>query len=335
MILASVGLDNCTCCLYFLRCTFVCNMRSRLSIINNARVAYMTDTKEIDKKSSQNTSEHQSFEKLLPEKSADTSARNVENSDAILLNNYSDTGRVEGEIDLNMKVSDDIEILVDTSNKENADISNLQRGTSGGTSDTVKVINLLSSKVEGLIDMFEHKLAYDITKQQQIDGLHSELQKYKSDLISKTSWPIINGLIQMYAFNNKRIIKMDDKKDNYFKRENFKKEITSFQEDIEILLEQNGVLAFRDSEVTGEFLPQKQRALETTKTSDKLLQGKIAKLIRPGFEQGKKIIQKEFVNVYVYDGTMTKPEKQSVDDITGESSNLSNDNPEISDVGNI
>lgn len=47
-------------------------------------------------------------------------------------------------------------------------------------------------------DDFEHKIAYDLTKQRQIDSLHSELQQYKTNLIAKTNRPLINGMILLH-----------------------------------------------------------------------------------------------------------------------------------------
>lgn len=166
---------------------------------------------------------------------------------------------------------------------------------------------LLKSGFDKILHSFEQKLAYDITKQQQIDLLHSELQKYRTDLIAKTNRPIINGLIRLHDDIGRLVEKLKSCPPEQLNHNRFFKVIDGIQEDIEILLDQNGIITFRES--FEEFSPRRQQAIKSIPINEKDLNGVVAARIRPGFEIGNEIIKKERVTVYVFNKSAGKEDR--------------------------
>ncbi|MBW2737705.1 MAG: nucleotide exchange factor GrpE [Deltaproteobacteria bacterium] len=166
---------------------------------------------------------------------------------------------------------------------------------------------LLKSGFDKILHSFEQKLAYDITKQQQIDSLHSELQKYRTDLIAKTNRPIINGLIRLHDDIGRLVEKLKSCPPEQLNHNRFFKVIDGIQEDIEILLDQNGIITFRES--FEEFSPRRQQAIKSIPINEEDLNGVVAARIRPGFEIGNEIIKKERVTVYVFNKSAGKEDR--------------------------
>ena len=158
---------------------------------------------------------------------------------------------------------------------------------------------ILEAGISKVLNAFEQKMAFDATKQQQIDRLHTELQEYRTDLIAKTNRPLVNGLIRLHDDIGRLIEGLKSKPTEQLEPDMFFKAIDGIQDDIEILLDQNGIAAFIEPLET--FQPRRQRTLKKVSTTDDKLVGQIAERLRPGFEQGTEIIQKERVNVYVLD----------------------------------
>ena len=73
--------------------------------------------------------------------------------------------------------------------------------------------------------------------------------------------------------------------------------VGGFQEDIEIVLEQNGVEAYR---AAGDpFDPRRQQVLVSEPTEEDNRVNRVARSVRPGFERGDRILRKEKVAVFV------------------------------------
>lgn len=169
--------------------------------------------------------------------------------------------------------------------------------------------DLLKSNTAQILNAFEQKLAYDATKQKQIDSLHAELQKHRTDLIARTNRPLVNGLISLYDDVGKLSENIRKKSIEEFDQERFFKAFESIKEDIEILLDQNGVISFREQ---GEkFDPKRQHAVRQVKTLENQLVGTVAERLRLGFEQGNDLIQKERVSVYIVDKTTLQQEDKT------------------------
>lgn len=155
-----------------------------------------------------------------------------------------------------------------------------------------------------LLQTFESKLAYDQSKQVQIDRLHDELQQHRGDLVARTVRPLINGIIRLHDDAGKLLGSLKDKPEDELTPKRFFKLFDGFQEDLEDLLGDNGVTAYR--EVGGPFDPRRQRLLRKVPTSNEALVGLVAESLRPGFEQGTQILEKERISAYEYRPVVTE-----------------------------
>jgi molecular chaperone GrpE len=173
----------------------------------------------------------------------------------------------------------------------------------------------LESGISKVLNAFEQKIAFDASKQQQIDRLHAELQEYRTDLIAKTNRPLVNGLIRLHDDIGKLIENLKSKSTEQVEPDKLFHTIGGIQEDVEILLDQNGVVAFTESSDT--FEPRRQRALKNVLTIEEEKVGKVAERVRPGFEQGDEIIKKELVRVFVLDKTILNSQEESLEQKNG------------------
>lgn len=160
------------------------------------------------------------------------------------------------------------------------------------------VMRKIDDGVDGILAAFEAKLAYDATKQAQIDRLHEELLQHRSDLIARTARPLVHGMIKLHDDMGKLLAALRTKSADELTPERFFSLLGGLQEDVEILLSQNGVAAYR--EPSSPFDPRRQRVLKKVSTSEESLAGTVAESLRPGFERGAEILEKERVATYVF-----------------------------------
>ena len=148
-----------------------------------------------------------------------------------------------------------------------------------------------------LLQQLRDKLTYDRFKEEQITRLHEELQAYKSDLVSKPARQLVQGLIRMHDDLGKMAAALRQKPAEELTPERFFQQFADFQDDLELLLGQNGVERFQSP---GDAVdPRRQTAVRLVPADDPARVGQIAERLRPGFEQGEALLQKERVAVYV------------------------------------
>ena len=152
---------------------------------------------------------------------------------------------------------------------------------------------LIHSAVATILGAFETKLAYDASKQLQIDRLHEELQQLRSNQVARAARPLVHGLIRLHDDMGKLLSIWRVKPASELSAARFFSTIEGLQEDVEIVLGQNGVVAFRAASTT--FDPRLQRVLKVVPTDDPTLAGTVAETLRPGFEQGSEVLEKERV----------------------------------------
>ncbi len=148
-----------------------------------------------------------------------------------------------------------------------------------------------------VLDAFERKLAFDQHKESQIGRMHEELQRHRSNLLAQAMRPLIGGIIRTHDDANKIAQALGRKDPAELTPERVAKVLAGLCEDLELVLEQNGVTVFREH---GEgFDPRRQQAVRKVSTPDVGAAGKVAERIHPGFELDGLLIQKERVSVYV------------------------------------
>lgn len=170
----------------------------------------------------------------------------------------------------------------------------------GSGSDLAALVERLEvTTAAGFADLrqeFQDRLALDRFKEEQITKLHDELQAYRNDLVNRTARQILQGVIRLHDSLGKVVTALRQKPTEELTPERFFQQLDGFRDDIELLLDQHEVKPF---EVIGEELdPRRQTAVNRIPTEDTALVGRVAERLRPGFEQGETLLQKERVAVY-------------------------------------
>lgn len=151
-----------------------------------------------------------------------------------------------------------------------------------------------------LLQEIREKAAVDRFREEQVDRLHAELQTYKNDLVSKPARLLIQGIIRLHDDLGKALAALRQKPPAELTPELLFRQLADFQDDLELLLGQHGVEPFQTH---GEELdPRRQTVARTVSTDDPGLAGRVAERVRPGFEQGETLLQKERVAVWVAAG---------------------------------
>jgi molecular chaperone GrpE len=156
--------------------------------------------------------------------------------------------------------------------------------------------SLLANMERRILEAFEQKLAFDETKEKQIDRLHGELQGYRTDLVGRTVKPVLLSLIRLHDDFGKVLDALDREDPAKLTSERLLKLLKGFRDDVELALNHNGVQAFTvETEI---FDPRRQRALRAVETTEQGQVGHLAARLRPGFEQGEAILERERVAVF-------------------------------------
>lgn len=165
---------------------------------------------------------------------------------------------------------------------------------------TIEALSAARHVLEGKLDIlaaaFETKLAIDEHKNQQIDTLHRELQSHKQDLLAKALRPLVAGLVRLHDNLGRMADTLRDRTET-LPPDEAARLVKEFQEDVEILLDENGVALF--TEPVDRFEPRRQTVRQTQETTDSEQVGHIVRRVRPGFERDGFLLQKERVDVYV------------------------------------
>ncbi|MDA8019821.1 MAG: nucleotide exchange factor GrpE [Thermoanaerobaculia bacterium] len=167
--------------------------------------------------------------------------------------------------------------------------------TSSASDALEGVLRSLDERLSALASSFDTKLAIDEHKNRQIDALHRDLQEHKQDLLARALRPILAGLVRLYDDLGRAADGVQERAEDLIPSE-AAQFLREFREDVEILLDENGVLVF--SEPVERFDPQRQTARKTLDTDDPERVGQIARRVRPGFERDGLVLQKERVDVY-------------------------------------
>lgn len=191
--------------------------------------------------------------------------------------------------------------MVETAGDAAAASPPADRDAGDGPPESGAVLQRLERSLEdGLADLqrsFQDKLAYDRAKDQQISRLHDELQEHKLDLLGRAKRPLLHGLIRFHDDLGKVIASLRRKPEEDLTAERLFQVLEGFREDLEMLLGQNGVETFQ---TPGEsFDPTRQTSLKTEPTTEESRVGTIAARLRPGFNEGEVLLQRERVAVYV------------------------------------
>jgi molecular chaperone GrpE (heat shock protein) len=163
--------------------------------------------------------------------------------------------------------------------------------------DSLSKLLEISEQIRHLQDLFDEKIKHDSHKNQQIDHLHEELQEHKRDLLASTLRPILSGLVRL-SNNASRLLQDIDRSGDDVPAKRVAGIVSSFVEDVERLLADQGVLLFEDFAEGDQFNPRRQQAVGFEDSREQEHSGRIAERLRPGYEYGGILLQKERVRVF-------------------------------------
>ena len=155
---------------------------------------------------------------------------------------------------------------------------------------------VVEAGVHRILGAFESKLAYDESKQRQIDRLHKELEQHRSGLVARTADPVIRAMIGLYNDIDKLLSSLQEMPEEQLSPDRFFRILSGLREDVELGLASNGVTTYRESEAS--FRHTRQRIARKVPTANRELVGAIVESVGPGFELDSRIIEKERVSVY-------------------------------------
>ena len=182
-----------------------------------------------------------------------------------------------------------------------------------------EVANAVAGRLDGIearmekglgrvLEVFNDKIRYDAAKEKQFDQMHQELQRYRSDLVERTSRPLVHGMIVLHG-DIGRLVSDWRRKGENLPLEKWLARFEELREDIEILLDDHGVTAYPQSrgrlfdgksqKSRGRLFDGKsQTIVATVATDDNVQHGVVAESRRPGFMRGGRILVKERVAVF-------------------------------------
>lgn len=161
----------------------------------------------------------------------------------------------------------------------------------------------LERRIGGVLEAFNDKLLYDAAKEKHFDRLHRELAEYRSDVLRRASRPLVHGLIGLHG-DVGRLVSAWRRKGEEAPLETWLARFGELREDIELLLDDHGVTAYRGDR--GEaFDGRLQTVVATVATDDGGRHGTVAESRRPGFEQDERILVRERVAVFELQETTT------------------------------
>jgi molecular chaperone GrpE len=158
------------------------------------------------------------------------------------------------------------------------------------------ILALVATIEQRILLVFEQKLAFDASKEKQIDRLHEELQGYRSDLVAKAVRPVFQSMIRLHDDFGKVLEALEREDPLQITPERMLGILKGFRDDVEMALSHNGVQAYRTD--TDVFDPRRQKVLRKVETAEPTQVGQLAARMRPGFEYGENILEKERVAVY-------------------------------------
>lgn len=153
-----------------------------------------------------------------------------------------------------------------------------------------------AAAVAELLLELRDRFALDRFREEQVARLHSELQSYREDRLGQVVRQVLRELIDLHDALGKAAAAWQRKPADELTPERLHDLLDGFRDDVEIALARHGVVPYR---VPGDdFDPHRQTALCTVAAPEPGAAGKVAERLRPGFEQGTALLQKERVTVY-------------------------------------
>lgn len=157
----------------------------------------------------------------------------------------------------------------------------------------------------------ERRLALDTVREGSLERLTTQLEAQRGGLRAAATRPLVHGLIKLRDEVSRRAEAFAAHADAAASPA-LLQALRDVPEDIDALLQTHGVIAFRAP--NDRFDPARQSAVVLRRTDRQDLVGTIVRSVRPGFEQGNDLLQKERVEVWVEGPAETRKDLTTPDE---------------------
>lgn len=152
----------------------------------------------------------------------------------------------------------------------------------------------LAAQVQSLSQLMHETREYDVVRERVVESLSRDLREAQGALLLKLSQPLLLGLTRMHDQLSRQLEDLDA--DEPLPGTDAIRLVENWRDDIEILLENQGISRFRT--VGNAFDSSTQTALDVVLVADPSLHRTVAERGRPGFREDDRVLQKERVVVY-------------------------------------
>lgn len=207
---------------------------------------------------------------------------------------FKENGALNEPLEVHQDSEDIFECKTETSSDDSSkeDVS-IKPNEEENASNSVDLMNSLQENLLRLEEKFDKKIAEDAHKNSLFDKMYEELASYKKDLYAKLVGPFINETISLLD-DYERLIERIDTIDY----EKLKKYVMGIPDDLESILDNNGVERYTDD--TEKFNPKTQRVVKTIPTGNLELDNVIAERTRKGYRWNGVMLKPEMVKIYKY-----------------------------------
>lgn len=167
-------------------------------------------------------------------------------------------------------------------------------------SESAVLMSFIKENFSRLENKFDNKIAEDVHKNALFDKMYDELASYKKDLYAKLVGPFVNETISLLD-DYERLVERIDSIDY----EKLKKYILGVPEDLESILDNNGVERYSDD--VEKFNPKTQRVIKTIPVGNMELDNVIVERTRKGYRWNGVMLKPEMVKIYKYKEGLIEP----------------------------
>lgn len=227
-----------------------------------------------------------------------------------IINDVTPVDRVESSLEDSTALNESVENCNDMENDDKNEIETVPNNSSTEEStaptseeipsESTVLLKALQDSLLKLEEKFDKKIAEDTHKNSLFDKMYEELASYKKDLYAKLVGPFVNETISLLD-DYERLIERIDTIDY----EKLKKYVIGIPDDLESILDNNGVERYTDD--TEKFNPKTQRVVKTIPTGNMELENVIAERTRKGYRWNGVMLKPEMVKIYKYKESFVEP----------------------------
>lgn len=152
-------------------------------------------------------------------------------------------------------------------------------------------VEAIGSRLEAIGSALDRRITEAAVRNELFDKLYADMEKYRNDIYAKLLKPFVLEAISILEDYRRVVGRIDD-----LTPEQLAKYLRNIPDDIETLLENNGVDLYTEKDDT--FNRRTQQVVKTVPTDDPALDGKVASRLKPGYEWNGTLLRQEKVELY-------------------------------------